>query len=415
MPRPTLLLLPYLLLSAVAGFAEDSWPAFRGPHGNGHVDAPGLPTKWSETENIVWKTPIHGRAWSSPVVLEGKIWLTTATPDGHELSLLCVSAESGEVLLDRKLFDVAVPREIHKFNSYASPTPVIEPGRLYVSWGSYGLACIDTVSSELIWVRRDLECNHYRGPGSSPILFEDLLIQHYDGFDYQYVVALDKETGETVWKTDRPTDFGTDNGDHKKAYGTPIVIDVDGQLQLISPTSKGAFAYDPRTGKEIWRITYNGFSTACRPLYGHGLVFLSTGFSKAEMIAVRPTGTGDVTETHIAWIEKKAMPSKPSPLLIGDHLYTIHDQGVMTCLEAKTGEKVWQARIGGNYSASPLYANGNIYLFSEDGKATVVPAADEFERIAENELPEGFMASPAVYADSLILRTRDALYRIGNE
>lgn len=398
--------------AAPRAHAAGEWPAFRGPHANGHADGAGYPVTWSETENVRWHTPLDGRAWSSPVVWGDQIWLTNATEEGHELSVLRVSFETGEVTLNRKIFDVEKPPEIHKFNSFASVTPVIEEGRVYASWGSMGIACLDTATGEVLWSRRDLECDHYRGPGASPILYDGMLIQHYDGFDFQYVIALNKENGGTVWRTERPHNFETDNGDLKKAYATPIVIDVDGQLQLISPTSKGTFAYDPHSGEELWRVRYEGFSTATRPLYEHGLLYISTGFSRAEMIAVRPNGRGDVTDTHIVWLEKKLMPSKPGPLIIGERMYTVSDEGVATCLNALSGEQVWQARVGGNYSASPVFAGGHIYFLSEDGKTTVIEPAEEYRVLAENQLGDGFMASPAAVGKSLILRSRSGLYRI---
>ncbi|MEZ6066165.1 MAG: PQQ-binding-like beta-propeller repeat protein [Planctomycetaceae bacterium] len=402
------------LFSASVGRA-DHWSQFRGPAGDGHADTTGLPTKWSESENIVWKTPVRGRAWSSPVVWDNLVWMTSASEDGHELYAVCVDLQSGAVLHDFVLFEVAQPREIHKFNSYASPTPVIEAGRVYLSWGSYGLACLDSKTAELIWQRRDLECNHFRGPGSSPVLHGDLLILPYDGYDYQYVVAFDKRTGETRWKTNRPHNFGTDNGDQKKAYGTVQIIDVDGQQQLIAPTSKGAFAYDPATGAELWRVRYDGFSTAARPVYASGLLFLSTGFSKSELLAVDPRGSGDITATHVRWLENKAMPSKPSPLHINGRIYTIGDQGVANCLDAMTGEKVWQARVAGNYSASPVYADGKLYFASEEGKVSVVAPGDEFQLLAENELADGIMSSPAIADQSLLIRTKTHLYRIAQK
>lgn len=411
--RWTIPLLFFGVLTAVPpAAAGGNWPEFRGPHANGHAESENIPLRWSESENIRWETPIDGRAWSSPVVWDNEIWLTNATEDGRELSVVRVQLDSGEVTLNRKVFDVDEPPEIHNFNTYASVTPVIEAGRLYASWGSLGVACIDTATGDTLWSRRDLVIDHYRGPGASPILYDGMLIQHYDGYDLQYVIALDQQTGETVWKEDRPQDFQTNNGDYKKAYATPIVIEVDGRPQLISPTSKGTFAYDPHTGDEIWRIRYEGFSTATRPLWGHGLLYITTGFPRAELVAVRPTGQGDVTDTHIEWLEKKLMPSKPGPLLIGERLFMVGDEGVATCLNALTGEQVWQARVGGNYSASPVYAGGHIYFFSEDGKTTVIPPADEYEVVAENQLGDGFMASPAVVDDSLILRSRTALYRI---
>lgn len=395
--------------------AESNWPEFRGPHQNGHADGTGYPTRWSDKENIAWKTALPGRAWSSPVLWGHQIWLTNATEDGKKLSAVCLDKTNGTVLHDLPLFEVAVPQFCHKFNSYASPTPVIEEGRVYLSWGSSGIACLDTKTARTLWTRRDLECDHFRGPGASPILFGNLLIQHYDGADYQYVVALDKGTGQTVWRTERPKDFRTTDGDIKKAYATPLVVDVGGRPVLVSPTSKGTFGYDARTGEEIWRLLYDSFSTSSRPVFGHGHVYLSSGFSKADLIAVRPDGQGDVTASHVAWVEKKQMPSKPSPLLIGDLVYTIGDQGVATCLDAKTGKTVWMKRIGGNYSAAPIYAGGHIYYFSEEGKTTVFKPGTEFEIVAENELPDGFMASPAASDGALYLRTRTALYRVENK
>lgn len=400
-----------VMVLATTTFGTEHWPEFRGPRGDGHADVAGLPMQFSESVNLVWKVPLPGRAWSSPVVWGEQVWLTTATEDGRELSALCVDLASGRVVHNVPVFTVAEPQPIHKTNTYASPTPAIEAGRVYLSWGSAGLACLDTATTQVLWVRRDLECNHFRGAGSSPILYEHLLILPYDGYDYQYVVALDKQTGETVWKVDRPHNFGTDNGDTKKAYATAQVIDVAGRKQLLVPTSKGAFAYDPLTGEELWRVRYNGFSTAARPLYAEGLVFISTGFSKSELLAVDPTGTGDVTETHVRWIETKGMPSKPSPLYVDGRLYTIEDKGVATCLVAQTGEKVWQDRVGGNYSASPLYADGCIYFLSEEGKVTVIAAGPEFQVLAENQLDDGIVASPAVAGRSLLIRTTTHLYR----
>lgn len=409
-----------ILLLTLAGSAcasgSDRWPEFRGPTADGHSHTTGIPLTWSETEHVAWKTPVSGYAFSSPVIWDGRIWMTTATEDGRELSAVCVDAGSGEVLLERKIFDVANPADTIQFNSYASPTPAIEAGRVYLSWGSYGVACLDTASGEVIWSRRDLECNHWRGPGSSPILFENLLIQDYDGFDVQYVVALDKDTGDTVWRTERRDIYETDNGDLKKAFATPIIIDVSGRPLLISPAAKATFAYDPRTGEELWYVRYPQHSAATRPLYADGLVFINTGFSKAQMIAVRPTGRGDVTDTHLVWSEPEQMPSKPSPLLIDGLLYVISDNGVAVCLDAATGERVWMQRVGGNYSASPVYADGRIYLFGKDGKTTVIAPGREFKILAENYLDdEGFMASPALADGAMFLRSETSLYRIDQQ
>ena len=413
------LLLILLLACSWSNFAlAAEWPQFRGPQGNGQADVANLPVRWRENENIAWKTAIHGNGWSSPVVCGDQVWLTTATEDGRKMYAVCVDLSSGKIVHDVLLFSNAAPRDIRQYNSFASPTPVIEEGRVYIHFGSYGAACLDTKTANVIWQRRDLPCDHHRGPASSPILFEKKLILVYDGYDYQYVVALDKNSGEIVWKADREVNYGTDDGDVMKAYATPHVIEIDGQLQLIAPTSKAIVAYNPRSGEELWQVRHAQFSTAGRPVYGHGLLFISTGFGKSEMWAVRPGGSGDLTDTHVAWKVTKSIGSKPSPVLIGDLLFQIHDQGVASCIEAKTGEEQWSERLGGKYSSSLLAAGGHVYFFSEDGRTTVIKPGREYEEVASNQLGDpkeatsGFMASPAVAGDSLILRSRSHLYRI---
>jgi outer membrane protein assembly factor BamB len=338
--------------------------------------------------------------------------MTTATEDGKQMFGICVDRESGKVVRDVKVFDVEAPQPIHTLNSYASPTPVIEAGRVYLHFGSYGTACLDTKSGATLWSRRDLPCDHFRGPGSSPILFERLLIVHYDGFDYQYVVGLDKATGKTVWKTDRSNDFGTTDGDFKKAFSTPLVIEAAGRLQLVSAGSKAAMAYDPRTGKELWQVRFEGFSSTARPLFGHGLVFINTGFSKADLLAVRPDGSGDVTASHVVWTLKKGIGSKPSPVLVGDLLYVVHDAGVASSIEAQSGNIVWTHRLSGEYSASPVAAAGAIYFFSQEGSTTVIKPSRVYEELAVNDLAGGIMASPAIAGGALFLRTRSHLYRL---
>lgn len=401
-----------LFVGPLTTLAQENWPQFRGPRGDGHAVGVDVPARWSETSNVLWKTPVHGRGWSSPVVFGDQVWLTTSTPDGHSLFVLCIDLNTGEVLIDRRIFEVAQPQDIHLTNSHASPTPVIEPGRVYVHFGSYGTACLETDNAQIVWKRRDFPCNHWRGPGSSPILFEDLMIVHFDGYDYQYVVALDKETGRTKWRVDRDIDYQTDNGDYKKAFCTPTIIEVDGEKQLISPAARAAIAYNPYSGAEIWRIHYPNHSATARPLYGHGLVFINSGFGKAELYAVRPTGEGDITNSHVAWTVKRSIGSKPSHLLVDDLVYVIHDGGTASCLEAKTGTLVWKERIGGNYSASPVYADGKIYFMNEEGVTTVIKPGREYIQIAENQLDDGSMASPAVVDDSLLIRTKSHLYRV---
>jgi outer membrane protein assembly factor BamB len=413
-----------LLMVLVHGLpiqAADNWTQFRGTDGDGHAEARNLPLGWSESQNVVWKTPIHDRGWSSPVIFDRQIWLTTATQDGRRLYALCVDRDTGRVIHDQKLFDVERPQYVHPFNSYASPTPVIEKGRVYVTFGSPGTACIDTTTFKVLWERRDLECNHFRGSGSSPILFRDLLIMNFDGSDHQFVVALDKRTGKTVWQTKRSIDFqDTDakgkiqaDGDFRKAFATPHVALLNGRWELISLGSKAAYAYDPLTGQELWRVEERAqHSASTRPVIGQGLIFYPTGFSAGQLFAVRTGGNGLITDSHIVWKVNRGISNKPSILLIDDLIYVINDTGIASCIEAKTGEVVWQKRIGGEYSASPVYADGKIWLFSEDGKTTVLKTGRAFEVLAESQLDEGFLASPAVVGKAFYLRTRTHLYRI---
>ena len=389
------------------------WPQFRGPDGNGVSTATGLPIRWSETEHVRWKTPVHGKGWSSPIVLGSRVWMTTATPDGKELFAIAVDKDSGRIVIDTKLFDVPKPQAAHDFNSYASPTPVGENDRVYVTFGSPGTAALDAATGAVIWTRRDLECNHYRGAGSSPILFRDLLIMHFDGSDVQYLVALDKRTGKTVWKTNRSIDFRDvepdgrikAEGDYRKAFATPQIITWEGRPLLVSLGSQAAYAYDPATGRELWRLEERAqFSSSTRPLFADGLIYYATGFNTGQLQAVRPDGT-------LAWKAARA-PNKPSLLFDAGLIFMINDSGIVTCLDAKTGAEVWRSRIPDSYSASPILAEGRIYFFSEDGRATVIEAGRAYKVLAENMLDAGFMASPAVDGRAIYLRTKTALYRI---
>lgn len=410
-----------VLVAALFAFAQ--WPQFRGPDGTGVSTNAGLPLTWSESQNVRWKTAIHGRAWSSPVVLGNQVWVTTATPDGKALFAVAVDKNTGKIVFDLKLFDVPTPQFAHAFNTYASPTPVIEPGRVYVTFGSPGTAAIDTATGRVVWERRDLECNHFRGAGSSPILFRNLILMHFDGSDVQYVVALDKRTGKTVWQTKRSVDYQDlepngkmkADGDFRKAFSTPQIVMVGNAPVLVSLGSKATYGYDPLTGKELWKVEEpSSFSASTRPVVGHGLVFYSTGWNTGQVLAIRPDGRGDVTATHVAWRVARGAPKKPSMLLVGDLLLMINDTGVITCLDARTGAEVWTARLTDSYSSSPIAADGRVYFFSEDGKATVIEAGRAFKVLAENSLDEGFMASPAIDGQALYLRTRSHLYRIEN-
>jgi len=401
--------------------AAENWPQFRGPDGDGRTDAKGLPVVMGEGVKVKWKAAAHGKAWSSPVIWGNEVWVTTATEDGKELGVIAFDKATGKVLHDKVLFRVAEPQFCHKFNSHASPTPVIEEGRIYVSFGSPGIACLDTTTCAVLWERRDFVCNHFRGAGSSPVVWDGLLIQPFDGSDHQFIAALDKKTGTTVWQVKRSVDYKDlqpdgkvqADGDWRKAFATPHVIDWQGKPLLLSSGAKAHYAYEPATGKEVWRFDEHGaHSAGSRPVVGLGMVFIPVGFGKKQIIALKLGGTGVLDEASLVWRAEKGAPNKPSLILDGDYIYAVDDKGIATCFEAKTGTVKWSERIGGDYSASPLFAEGRLYFFSENGTVTVVAAAQEFKKLGEGKFDDGFMASPAVSGKALFLRTKSALYRV---
>jgi outer membrane protein assembly factor BamB len=398
--------------SAPVPTAVDAWPAYRGPSGDGHADVRGLPVEWNETKNVRWKTAIHGKAWSSPVIWGKQVWVTTAPEDGKHLDAVCLDRDSGKIIHNLQIFDNPKPAFCIPANSYASSTPVIEEGRIYVHYGSPGTACLDTATGKILWQRRDLPCDHFRSPASSPILYGNLLLLTFDGFDFQYLAALDKETGQTVWKTDRQLAPPNGNGDNKKAYSTPIVITIANQDVLISPAAYGTQAFDPKTGKELWRVSHGGMNVASRPLFGHGHLFLTSGDGGKQLLAVRPDGKGDVTSDHVDWTFSKGVPTRASLVLVDDLLFMASNDGVAICVEASTGKEVKKVRLGGPMWASPLAADGKVYFFSQDGNSYVLEANREMKLLATNKLDEGFWASPAVAGKALFLRTRTHLYRI---
>jgi outer membrane protein assembly factor BamB len=386
--------------------AED-WPQFRGPAGPGHSSERHLPLEWSEARNVVWKTPVPGRGWSSPVVAGGRVWVTTAVRgrDGASLRVLSYDADTGREGVNVELFRLRDAALLNPKNSHASPTPILDGDRVYVHFGAEGTAAI-TTAGEIVWKTR-IPFTNQHGGGGSPVLYEDLLIFNCDGWDAAFVVALDARTGKQRWKTNRryPAD---------QAYTTPLVIRVGDQDQLVSVGAYRAAAYEPRSGREIWRVTYrDGFSNVPRPVYGQGLVFLATGFQQPSLLAVRADGTGDVTRTHTAWTQQRAAPYTPSPLLVDDLLYTVSDIGIAAALDARTGVPVWIQRLGGNYSASPVFADGRIYFQSEEGVTTVIAPGREFCVLARNQLDGEMLASMAVSGGSIFIRTDSALYRIG--
>ncbi|MGB2712707.1 MAG: PQQ-binding-like beta-propeller repeat protein [Vicinamibacterales bacterium] len=404
MKHTALTLFAAVLMGTVAIAQE--WPQFRGPDGQGHSTERGVPLHWSATRNIVWKVPVPGRGWSSPIVASRRVWLTTAT-GGREgaLRLLAYDVESGREALNVEIFRIGSANLLNDKNSHASPTPVADADRVYVHFGDEGTAAV-TMDGKVVWKTR-LRHRTQHGNGASPVIYGDLLIVNCDGADAAFVVALDKHSGKVRWKTWRRQPWS-------QAYTTPLVIRHGEQDQLVSVGASYAAAYEPQSGKEIWRVSYaDGFSNVPRPVAGHGLVYIMTGFQQPSLLAIRPSGTGDVTQSHVAWSLNRGVSLTPSPLLVGDELYMVSDAGIVTCVDAKAGAIVWQHRLDGAFSASPVYADGRLYFQSEEGVTTVVVPGREFTVLSVNALDAPTLASMAVASGSMFLRTATHLYRIG--
>jgi outer membrane protein assembly factor BamB len=396
-----------------ARVAAQEWPQFRGPAGQGHATAAALPLEWSETKNVSWKVPVPGTGWSSPVVGNGLIWLTTAVErrdergrrtGGVSLRALAYDAATGAERVNVEVFSASNPNPRHQKNSYASPTPILDGDRVYVHFGAEGTAALSSAGAVLWKTQFAYESQH--GNGGSPLLYRDLLIINCDGGDQAFVVALDTKTGKTRWRKNRraPAD---------QAYTTPLAITVNNVDQVISVGAYRAVSYNPINGDEIWRVSYdNGFSNVPRPVFGKGLVFIATGFQQPTMIAVRADGTGDVTRSHLAWTLTRGAPFTPSPLLVGDDLYVLNDSGILTLVEAVSGRIVWQQRLGGNYAASPVFAAGRIYFQSEEGITTAIAPGRTYRKLATNTLDGAMLASMAVLEGAVVIRTDTHLYRI---
>ncbi|MGI9457029.1 MAG: PQQ-binding-like beta-propeller repeat protein, partial [Aeoliella sp.] len=430
------ILLLNLVMATTSSAADASWPQFRGPDGQGNVPQSEAPLEWTEDQGVRWKTAIPGRGWSSPVVLGDQIWLTTAVEtevdpevlkrrtEGNpmanslemagslSLRVVCVDRSSGTITRNEEVFHISDPNPIHSLNSYASPSPIIEPGRLYCNFGRYGTACVDTSSGSKLW-ERQFTIEHYVGPGSSPVTCGDVLVLTCDGADQQFITAVNKMTGEDAWKVDRPP-IRAKNPDFRKSYCTPLVVEYNGQKQIVIPGAQWFIAYDPKDGGEIWRVDHgNGFSLVPRPVVEGDHVYCCTGFNGVGLVSVRLGGAGDVTKTHVEWQHRQQAPTQPSPIIHMGRIYTISDNGIGQCLDAGSGEEKWKKRLPGNYSASPLRIGERLYFFNRDGLTTVISADGEV--LAENQLEGEQMATPAVVEGELILRTDTHLYAIGNK
>nr|WP_236620924.1 PQQ-binding-like beta-propeller repeat protein [Rhodopirellula sallentina] len=427
------------MLSFSLTFASESWPQFRGPRGDGIAIEQSPPVEFGEDQNLTWKTDLPGKAWSSPVIANGVVWLTTAIEripteeereallkntkndakkfktlaiaKAIELKLLKVDFESGRLLQTIDLMTVDTPDAIHATNSYASPTPFLNDDHVYCHFGTYGTFCVTRDSGAVVW-QRTLPLEHGVGPGSSPIVHDGRLLLIQDGMDRQYVTALDAATGETLWTTDRPP-MEAPSGDQKKAYCTPVVAtDSNGRQQLLCMGSQWMVSYNASTGEEFWRVFHGkGFSVVPRPVLLGDVVFFATGFASRELWAVRIDGVGDVSSTHVEWTAGKGVPTKSSPLLHDGLIYLVDDNGVASCFDPETGDVVWKKRLGGKFSSSPLLAGGHLYFGNHEGEVFVLTTGEDAEVIQTNQLNGQIMASPAAIENALIVRTDSALYR----
>jgi len=397
-----------------------SWTHFRGSKLNGISLEKGFPSSWSDSTNIAWKIPENGLGWSSPVVHGEQVWFTTANQESREMRVLCVDLETGNKLHNRLLFQPEKLFRIHAVNSYATPTPAIEAGYIYLHFGRYGTACLNTATGETVWKRTDLQCEHIQGPGSSLMIYKDKLIVHLEGTDVQHIMALDKQTGKTIWIAERPKELYDQMPQiGKKAYVTPIVINVKGRDLLISNGSTVCMAFDPETGQEIWRIAQGDDSTISMPVEGDGLVFFYTSFitgedgkKYAELFAVDPNGTGDIGETHLRWRMKAPILQLSTPVFVDGKLYTVDSRGEFFCLDAKSGEIIWSEKLKGKFHSSPIFADGLLYISSTRGETFVYRAGPEPELLAKNMLEGEIWATPALSGGAILMRTSEYLYKI---
>ncbi|MBL9169682.1 MAG: PQQ-binding-like beta-propeller repeat protein [Verrucomicrobiales bacterium] len=407
--------------SVLAMMGQENWSQFRGPLGNGLTLSRRLPLAWSETSNVVWKVEVPGLGWSSPVVSSNQVWLTAASPTHQQLTVVCFDRLTGKIRLQKELFPLPKSEAGETPAAFAAATPALEEGHLYASFGSSGVACLDVTTGAVIWQRTDLTCQQPRGSFSSPVLFLDRLFLQFDGSDRQFVVALDRKTGKTLWQTTRSVAYqagtaeGRPNGsnDFKLAYSTPLVVLSGTQFSLMSLGAQAFYSYDTATGHELWRVEDpGGYGGWTRPIAGSGLVFTATGGGRGEFWAIRTGGSNVVTETHLAWKQRKNVPHHASPLMVGNLLFLLEDTGLLSCVEAKLGNLVWREQLPGTYSASPIAGGGKLYVFNEEGTGTVVEIGRKFKVLGQNQLAPGMRASPAAYGRSLFLRSAQHLYRV---
>jgi len=401
---------------------DKNWTHFRGTNLNGIAANEKIPLIW-DNSNVKWKTEIHGAGHSSPVVYDNQIWITTGTSDGKELYAVCTDYNTGKIIYDIRVFALQESISKHSINTYASPTPCIEKDFVYVHFGSLGTACLKTSDGSVVWKRTDLKCNHVQGPGSSPVIYKNLLILHFEGTDVRYIVALDKSNGKEIWRTDRPSEpYQPLPQIGKKAYVTPLLINVKGKELLISNGSAVCCAYDPVTGKEVWRIVRGAESTVPMPVAENGTLYFYTGSmddpaggTYTELLAVNPEGNGDITGSNILWRKRddQTRTQISTPVIKDGLIYTITSRNILMCIDGATGTEIWSERLNANCNASPVYAGGNLWIFTVKGEVLGVKAGRTYEVIARNQMDSGIWATPAFLRNTVILRTEKFLYRLG--
>ena len=414
MKNVTFRVLALLLILWPFSTCSAQWPQFRGPDGQGHSVAEGIPLQWSESQSVTWKTEIPGQGWSSPVISGNQVWLTSSQEDGKSLRAICVDRTSGQLIHNVEVLRTDDIGPKHVQNGYASPTPVLDGKHTFVHFGPRGTICLNT-NGEILWKNTSLPFTAPQGAASSPILHGDKLILCCDGTDSQFLAALDKQTGTILWMQPRQhLERVSANGFYKMAYSTPLISEVDGIAQLVATSAEHVAAYDVETGSEIWWMPYEGFSLVGRPSFGNGMFYVvgSITLDHHAIYAIRPGGEGKIADTQLAWQKSGGIPHVPSPLLIEKELYIVHDKGTAMCFDALTGDVVWKNRLGGNFRASPIQVRDRIYFCSQEGETTVVQSGREFKVLATNQLDGMFLASPAIAGRSLFLRSDTHLYRI---
>ncbi|MEO1526395.1 MAG: PQQ-binding-like beta-propeller repeat protein [Planctomycetota bacterium] len=410
----------FMLMSSTAASANESetsdtskvsWRQL-GAHSGHAIGDKSLPSEWSDTKNVAWKTPIPGSGWSSPIVDGNEIWLTTSIDQQRSLRLLCLDASSGKIRLNVEVFSPDKLVAKHARNGHATPTPVLDDSNVYVHFGSYGTAALDRRTAEILWTNKDTVINHQWGPGSSPVLLDDMVVFNCDGMEQRYVIALNKKAGKQVWKTTRSEKI-TKGGFFSKAFSTPSIVQVNGQTKLLSGGANQVTTFDPRTGKEGWSVKYFGYAGVTKPIIADGRAFVTSGYGDGSLMAIQLSDAHGHKSGELLWKTNKGAPIIPSPIVVGSELYMVSDNGVLSCVDAATGDVHWRERLSGNYAASITYGDGKLFVHNDKGMTTVfAPSADGFRKLSTNQLDSNIQASPALVDGVIFLRTKKSLYRI---